>query len=468
MNAGEIIQGRYRLEEALGRGGMATVWRAHDLRLERSVALKCLTAPLADDPEYLVRFFAEAQQVARLSHPNVVRVLDFGQGDECPYLVMEYLPGGSMVELTGSPVDPERATSLIAGAARGAGAAHSAGLVHRDLKPGNILLTEDGTPKLADFGIAVTDAQERLTATGTAIGSPHYVSPEQASGRPVGPQSDVYSLGVVLYELLTGRRPFENDNVMALAIAHVEEEADPPSAHKPELAPEIDAAVMRCLAKDPEERFANGDEMATALDRLGTESATAALAPAGVATAGTASEENVEEPPAVGNARRVVSVSLLVALFLGLLVFGVMALGDDGGRDEERAVADVDQDGSVNAKESPSKDRSASDAEEDPVEGEASTVDGAETPSPTPTKKTEDEAKTETVAKETTDQTEEQEEPVEEPTPEPTSEPTEEPAPDPTPTPYPDGVTGTSKFVRGHVTMASVINVRSLARSSVS
>lgn len=441
MNAGEIIQSRYRLEEELGRGGMATVWRAHDLRLERPVALKCLTAPLAEDPEYLVRFFAEAQQVARLSHPNVVRVLDFGQGEECPYLVMEYLPGGSLVELTESPVEPERAIALISGAARGAGAAHSAGMVHRDLKPGNILLTEDGTPKVADFGIAVTGAQERLTATGTAIGSPHYVSPEHASGRPVGPQSDVYSLGIVLYQLLAGRRPFESDNLMALAIAHVEEEPEPPSTHNPELSAEIDAAVMRCLSKDPDERFADGAEMAAALDSLGADGATAALVAPAIATSnGTAVDEITGEPPMARNTRRVASVSLLVALFLGLLVFGVMALGGDGGRNEEKAVAGVEQDGSINDKESPSKNRAASDTEGEELNEESAPV-GAPSPSPTRSASDGSEETEKTVTKETTEESQEeefeedQEEPAEEPAPEPTSEPTEEPAPEPTSTP---------------------------------
>src|SRR5687768_5513369 len=240
MYGGGLIKCRYRLEQELGKGGMATVWRAHDLRLERPVAMKFLMPPMAEDPEFLVRFFTEAQQVARLSHPNVVRVLDFGEGEDCPYLVMEYLSGGSLQDITGTPMEPSRAISLISGAALGAGAAHEAGMVHRDLKPGNIMLGEEGTPKVGDFGIAVTKANERLTATGTAIGSPHYVSPEQASGRPIGPASDVYSLGVVLYELLTGKRPFERDSAMQLAIAHVEETPEPPSAVEPTLSPAID------------------------------------------------------------------------------------------------------------------------------------------------------------------------------------------------------------------------------------
>ncbi|MBW3595387.1 MAG: protein kinase [Actinobacteria bacterium] len=427
MNAGEVIAGRYRLEEALGKGGMATVWRAHDLRLERPVALKCLMPPLSEDPEYLVRFFSEAQQVARLSHPNIVRILDFAHGDEFPYLVMEYLAGGSLAVVTGTPIDPRRAAELIAAAARGAGAAHSTGMVHRDLKPGNILLSEDGTAKLADFGIAVTDAQERLTATGTAIGSPHYVSPEQASGRPVGPPSDVYSLGVVLYELLTGRRPFDSDNATALAIAHVEEQPNPPSVHRPELDPILDEIVMRCLAKDPEARFSDGAELAAALDP-----GAAGTTESPVAAAAAVYAADPDAAPAVPNTRRVASVALLVALFLGLFVFGVMALGRDGGRNEDQAVADVEDNGSVNVKER-SSETPTNAYGEDTVETERQ-PGAAGTPTPTPSAEEQDESD-KSAARQSDTGDDDEEKIVQEPSPEPTSEPTEGAAPEPTSTP---------------------------------
>ena len=447
MNAGEHIQGRYRLEQELGKGGMATVWRAHDLRLERPVAMKFLMPPMAEDPEFLVRFFTEAQQVARLSHPNVVRVLDFGEGDDCPYLVMEYLSGGSLQDLTGAPMEPSRAISLISAAALGAGAAHEAGMVHRDLKPGNIMLGEEGTPKVGDFGIAVTKANERLTATGTAIGSPHYVSPEQASGRPIGPGSDVYSLGVVLYELLTGKRPFERDNAMQLAIAHVEETPEPPSAVEPTLSPAIDEVVMRCLAKDPEARFSNGAEMATALGRLdatGTApfavAVSAAPATASETRAATAAVHEVEdETPVARNARRIASVAALAALFLGLLVFGVMALGNDGGRGEDKAAAEVDQEGSVNAEESPTKRNKTDGYEEDVY---AATTSSGSAPSPTPTAAEEEQEQEKEAARQSGSGSSSGgsgsttgEEPAEDPTPEPTSEPTSEPSPAPTSSP---------------------------------
>src|SRR5688572_763357 len=251
MNAGDSIQARYELTELLGRGGMAEVWLAQDSHLGRRVAIKFLAPQLSVDPEFLVRFFSEAQAVARISHPNVVTVLDFGEYEDAPYLVMEHVPGGPLTDKVGEPHEPDWAFEVLADAARAAGAAHHHGIVHRDIKPGNILLGDDGQAKLADFGIASSGLSERLTATGAAIGSPHYISPEQASGRDATPASDVYGLGIVLYELLTGVRPFEGDNITAIAIAHVEQEPAPPSTHVPELDPAIDALVLRCLAKDP-------------------------------------------------------------------------------------------------------------------------------------------------------------------------------------------------------------------------
>ncbi|MDQ3958329.1 MAG: serine/threonine protein kinase, partial [Actinomycetota bacterium] len=265
MKAGQRVQDRYVLVEPLGRGGMAEVWLARDERLERRVAIKLMAPNLTGEPEFLVRFFSEAQAVARISHPNVVCVLDFGDFEGRPYLVMEHVPGGTLADLTGEPLLPERAVELATGAARGAGAAHVAGLVHRDVKPGNVLLDSDGNPKLADFGIASSAVSEKLTATGIAIGSPHYISPEQATGRDVTPASDVYSLGAVLYELLTGRPPFGGDNVTAIAIAHVEQEPVPPSELAPDVGPELDAVVLSCLAKDPVARPPDGNALAEAL-----------------------------------------------------------------------------------------------------------------------------------------------------------------------------------------------------------
>jgi serine/threonine protein kinase len=265
MRQGDLVAERYELDRGLGRGGMAEVWCATDTRLDRPVAVKFLATEFSDDPEFLVRFFAEAQSVASLNHPNVVSVLDFGQFEDRPYLVMEYVAGGSLADLVGKPLLPERVLEFVEQAARGAGAAHANGVVHRDLKPANILLDEEGRPKLADFGIAASRGGERMTRTGQAIGSPHYISPEQVSGQRATPASDVYSLGIVLYQLLTGVRPHEHENVTAVAISHVDEEPDPPSAHNDDLDPTLDALVLRCLSKNPEERYADGNELADAI-----------------------------------------------------------------------------------------------------------------------------------------------------------------------------------------------------------
>lgn len=266
MRPGERVADRYVLADRIGSGGMAEVWRAHDVRLDRDVAIKFLAPQLAQDPEFLVRFFAEAQGVAQISHPNVIQVLDFGEFDDRSYLVMELATGGSAKQLTGSPIAAERAATIVSDAARGAGAAHERGIVHRDIKPGNILLTDDGVAKLADFGIAsLSSAAEKLTGTGLTIGSPHYISPEQASGGLATARSDVYSLGVVLYELVTGSKPFDASNVTALAIAHVEQEPPRPSSINPDIPPTLEAIIVRCLAKDASERYPDGSALADAL-----------------------------------------------------------------------------------------------------------------------------------------------------------------------------------------------------------
>jgi serine/threonine protein kinase len=290
MQPGELVQERYALEALIGRGGMAEVWRARDQRLDRSVAIKFLAPGFSDQPEFLVRLFNEAQSVASISHPNVTQVLDYGTADAGPYLVMEYVSGGSVSDLTGDPLPAETAIDIMIQVAAGAGAAHLRGVVHRDIKPGNILLSEHGVVKLADFGIASSEAATHLTATGAAIGSAHYISPEQAMGKHATPAADVYSMGVVLYELLTGHLPFEGGNATAVAIAHVETEVDPPSSVIHDLDPRLDAVVMRCLAKEPQERFTNGNELSAALEAIVME------------TASTSSPERTAVGPPVGTA----------------------------------------------------------------------------------------------------------------------------------------------------------------------
>ncbi|MGH2806597.1 MAG: protein kinase domain-containing protein [Actinomycetota bacterium] len=410
MNPREHIQDRYVLDAPLGKGGHAEVWCAVDDRLERTVAIKFLDDRLADDPEFLVRFFSEAQTAARISHPNVVPVLDFGKHDGRPYLVMEYVPGGSLADVIGEPMLPERALDLIAQTARGAGAAHALGLVHRDIKPQNILLTDQGMPKLADFGISVSNVQEKLTATGTAIGSPHYVSPEHASGSSTTPASDVYSLGVVLYELLTGRRPFQKDNVTALAIAHVEETPEPPSAHVPDLDPEIDDLVMRALSKDPDARYSDGAQFAWALETPGATRAWAATTPAAAA------DDDAHETAGERNSKRTLVGAGLVLAFVALLAFGVFAFG--GNDEPEIAKADDSSVALAPSRTVPTPTETEDDLEDDEEVAPAP----AETPTPTPSPS---ESETETPA------------PTQEPTTRPAGEPTTEPSPTSEPTTEP-------------------------------
>src|SRR5918992_135913 len=267
VRPGLVIQDRYKLQELLGRGGMAEVWLAHDDRLNRPVAVKFLAQRFGQDPDALVRFFSEAQSVARIQHPGIVTVLDFGTFEDHPFLVMYHISGGSLADMVGTPMPPEQALPIIERVADAAGAAHKLGIVHRDIKPANILVDDDRNPRLADFGIAQSAGAEHLTATGTAVGSPHYVSPEQALGAPTTPRSDVYALGVVLYELLSGRKPFSG-NLPAIVTAHVEQTPPPPSNFAAGLTSGVDALVMRCLAKDPKDRFAGGAELADAIRSL--------------------------------------------------------------------------------------------------------------------------------------------------------------------------------------------------------
>ena len=374
MRENDLIQDRYRLERPIGKGGMAEVWCARDERLQRPVAVKFLAPQFHDDPEFLVRFFSEAQSVARLNHSNVVDVLDFGDFEDRPYLVMEYVGGGSLADITGEPLLPERASEIVGEAARGAGAAHALGLVHRDIKPGNILLTDDGRAKLADFGIASSKTSEKLTATGQAIGSPHYISPEQASGLGCGPASDVYALGVVLYELLTGRPPFDADNVTAIAIAHVDKAPLPPSQLIADLDPALEELVMRCLAKDPEERFADGSALAAALDDPRE-------APALFPLPGDLDEDFDHDAPA---GRRVLTGIAITAAVLGVLAAGVWAAAGDPSSDRPQSY---DQETFDRRKEEDPRPKRPSPSPTDTFDSsDASVVSEQASPSPSPSR----------------------------------------------------------------------------------
>jgi serine/threonine protein kinase len=262
-----LLGRRYRLTERIAGGGMGEVWRAHDDVLGREVAVKILRREYVDDPTFLARFQAEARHTANLSHPNIAAVYDFGEGDPAqpgeagsPFLVMEHVPGDPLSTIVSREgrLDPARTMDVIGQAALGLEAAHEAGVIHRDVKPGNILVTPTGEVKITDFGIARATNSVPLTQTGAIMGTAYYISPEQASGGSVTPASDIYSLGIVAYECLTGRRPFPGDTPVSVALAQVRDE---PPALPPALPPPVRDLVMRMLAKDPSRRPADAGEV---------------------------------------------------------------------------------------------------------------------------------------------------------------------------------------------------------------
>ena len=266
---GEVIAGRYRLDELVGTGGMSSVYRAVDSILERPVALKLLHPQYLADDEHVERFRREARAVAQLSHPNIVTVIDRGEDDGRQYIVFEYVDGENLKEFIGreGALRVDEALDVAIEVGRGLAFAHHHGLVHRDVKPQNVLLNGDGRPKVTDFGIARSlDVEHGFTQTGTIVGTSNYIAPEQASGRSIGPSTDVYSLGVVLYELLTGDVPFPGESFVAVALRHINE--PPPSVldRRPDVPPRLAAAVERALAKDPGDRFASMDEFIDELE----------------------------------------------------------------------------------------------------------------------------------------------------------------------------------------------------------
>jgi serine/threonine-protein kinase len=255
---GELIAGRYELVELVGTGGMSSVYRARDRLLERDVALKVLHEQFTSDGDYVERFRREARAVAQLSHPSIVTVIDRGEQDSRQFIVFEYVPGENLKTLVerDGPLPERDAIRLVRQVARALAFAHSEGLVHRDVKPQNVILTEEGRAKVTDFGIArALDVAGGLTQTGTVMGTSDYIAPEQARGAHVDELTDVYSLGAVLYELLTGEVPFPGDNFVAVAMRHINEPPPSVRGRRPELSSRLDAAIRRAMAKDPRDRF---------------------------------------------------------------------------------------------------------------------------------------------------------------------------------------------------------------------
>lgn len=271
---GDVVAGRYRLDERVAVGGMGEVWAAFDVELDRRVAVKLLQ-PTADR----ARFEREARAAAGLSHPNVCRLYDFGEADGRPYIVLEYLPGGTLENLlaSGEPLPPDEAARIASEVASGLAHAHERGLVHRDMKPGNVLFDDEGRAKITDFGIARVEGASTLTEAGTLLGTAAYFSPEQASSEPATPASDVYSFGVILYRILTGRLPFEAESPLELAAKHVNDEPPAVLSVRPDAPPELARVAAAALAKQPKERPADGNALVAALAGGRT---TGAVAPA--------------------------------------------------------------------------------------------------------------------------------------------------------------------------------------------
>lgn len=266
---GATVGSRYRLESMIGTGGMATVWRAVDLRLDRPVAIKRLHAARASDYEFASRFKREAQVVARLSHPNLVRLLDAGEDEDGPYLVLELVEGETLKERIRrlGALSPAESARLCAEVADALAYAHAEGIVHRDVKAQNVLIAADGRARLTDFGIARSAEHEAdgLTRTDVMIGSADYLAPEQADGSRVDPRTDVYSLGIVLYECLTGELPFRGEGFVAVAMQHVNRPLPDPRDVRPDLPGGLVAICRRAAAKAPGERFQSAQRMAEAL-----------------------------------------------------------------------------------------------------------------------------------------------------------------------------------------------------------
>ena len=297
-----VLAGRYVLRGLLGSGGMADVELAHDEVLDRQVAVKILHARYSDDPSFIERFRREARIAASLNHPNMVAVYDTGESDGRPFIVMEYVAGRTLRDvLRTEGVLPSRALEIAREAALALHAAHERGLIHRDVKPGNIMIADDGMVKVTDFGIARAMHTETVTQTAAVFGTAAYIAPEQAQGAQVDARTDVYALGCVLYEMLTGRQPFAADSAVALAYKHISEPAVPPTRLNPKVTAPMEAVVLKAMAKAPAERYATARAMADDISRVTQGQATAATSPGAAYYAQTQalqrSEPTVVAPP---------------------------------------------------------------------------------------------------------------------------------------------------------------------------
>jgi serine/threonine-protein kinase len=347
LDTGTIVDGRYRIVNRLGSGGMADVYCAEDLQLGRRVALKVLYRRFAEDQEFVERFRREASSAAGLQHQHVVSVYDRGEWDGTYWIAMEYLEGRSLKRVIQEegPLAPERAVDLAIQILRAARFAHRRGVIHRDLKPHNVIVDDEDRAKVTDFGIARAGASD-MTQTGSIMGTAQYLSPEQAQGHAVSAQSDIYSVGIILYEMLTGRVPFEGESAVTIALKQVSEQPVPPSQLNSAVSPGLEAVVMRALAKDPAQRYPDADAMIAALqgeEVPPTEATAIAAAPVAPAPPVLAREPVVGGPPlpppvdpdAEGSRWWAWLLALLVVA--GLIVAAVLLLGNT----KQVAVPDV-------------------------------------------------------------------------------------------------------------------------------
>ncbi len=351
---GRVFSSRYEIQRPIAQGGMAEVFLAHDRLLDRPVALKALFPEYAREPSFVERFRREAQSAAGLSHPNIVAIYDWGQEAGTYFIVMEIVQGRSLRDLirADGPLDPNQAAEICAEIASALGYAHRSGIVHRDVKPGNVLITPTGTVKVTDFGIARAGTSDALTQTGSVMGTATYFSPEQAQGHPVDGRSDVYSLGVVLYEMLTGVPPFTGDTPVAVAYKHVREAPVPPSRRNPDVPADLEQVILTAMQKDPDLRYQTAEDMRADLLRfrrgrplaaapvtamvaeVPTTAQTAARAAIAADAGATAIHPRTarvaEYAPARTGASRAIA-AVLTVLVLGLAVLLVFVLSDKNG-----------------------------------------------------------------------------------------------------------------------------------------
>jgi serine/threonine-protein kinase len=267
---GAVLDGRYRVEKMIATGGMSAVYRGLDQRLDRPVALKVMDSRYAHDNQFLTRFQREARAVARLKDPGLVAVYDQGIDGQHPFLVMELIEGGTLRELLRErgPMPPHAVTAVLRPVLGGLAVAHRAGLVHRDIKPENVLISDDGDVKIADFGLVRAVAEAKITSTSVILGTAAYLSPEQVSTGDAGPRSDVYSVGILAYELLTGVTPFTGDSALAVAYQRMDNDVPAPSTVIAGVPPQFDALVAHATAREPADRYADAQDMAAELDAI--------------------------------------------------------------------------------------------------------------------------------------------------------------------------------------------------------